>query len=233
MRRGTRQKVVAAAAVAVLLAGGAIAAVSATGQSSAGKHRVAAGRARDLATAAAYLGTSTAELSRELRSGRSLAQIAGATGDGKSAQGLTAALEAAKKARLASTASRLSARVGNEVNRPGGPVGGPESAAERLRLLFATPRRLGQAAAAYLRTSAAALQAELRSGRTLAQIADATAGRSRAGLVGALVAAERRTPLNARTAAHLSAKRRARREQRLTHHAQRLVQRKFVAAGSS
>jgi hypothetical protein len=231
MRRGTRQKVVAGAAVAVLAAGGAIAAVSATGQSSANKQRVAAGRARDLATAAAYLGTSTSALSSELRSGKTLAQIA--TDDGKSTDGLIAALEASKRARLAKTASRLSTRVNNEVNRPGGPVGGPESAAERLRLLFATPRHLGEAAASYLGTSAAALEAELRSGKTLAQIAEATAGKSTAGLIDALVAAEQRTPLNIRTAARLSAKRRALREQRVTRHATRLTQRKFVAAGSS
>jgi hypothetical protein len=45
------------------------------------------------------------------------------------------------------------------------------------------------AAAGYLGISAATLQADLRSGQTLAQIASATSGKSTAGLVAALVKA--------------------------------------------
>lgn len=232
MRRGIRQKVVAAAAVAVVLAGGAIAAVSATGQDSSGGHHAARSRARDLATAAAYLGTSTTQLSSELRSGKTLAQIASSAGAGKSPQGLATALEAAKRARLATATSRLPARVSAEVNRPGGPLGGPETAAVRLRLLFASPRRLGQAAAAYLGISAGSLQGELRAGKTLAQIADATAGKSKAGVIAALAAAER-AQLAAHTATQLSAKRLARREQRLQRRVTRLASRSFAAAGVS
>ncbi len=232
MRRGTRQKVVAAAAVAVLLVGGAIAAVSATGQGGS-SHHAGRSRAHDLATAAAYLGTSTAQLSQQLRSGKTLAQVAARAGAGKSPQGLIAALEAAKKTRLARATSRLPARVSAEVNRPGGPLGGAESAAVRLRLLFSGARHVGDAAAAYLGTSAATLQSELRAGKTLAQLADATAGKSKAGLVAAIVAAEQRAPQAARVAAHLSAKRLARREQRMTRRAERLVERKFTAVSVS
>jgi hypothetical protein len=143
MRRGTRQKVVAGAAVAVLLAGVAVAAVSATGQSNAGTlHAAARARARDLATAATV--------------------------------------------------------------------------------------------AAYLGTSPAALSSELSGGKTLAQIADGTAGKSKAGLIDALVAAERRAPLPERAArARLSSEQLARRERRLMQRAQRLMQRNFAAAGAS
>lgn len=48
-----------------------------------------------------------------------------------------------------------------------------------------------QAASSYLRISVQTLLSDLRSGRTLAQVADATSGKSSAGLVAALVAAEK------------------------------------------
>ncbi|HEX8715240.1 MAG TPA: hypothetical protein VF706_06685 [Solirubrobacteraceae bacterium] len=233
MRRGARQKVVAGAAVAVLLAGGAIAAVSATGQSNdakrSGGHGVAGrARARELATAASYLGVSSAQLSGELRSGRSLAQIAEAAGGGKSAKGLVEALESAGKAKLAAAAGSLSARVAAEVNRPGGPLGGRASGDARLNALFSARRRLGQAAAAYLGTTPAELKRELRSGKTLAQIAGASAG-----LIDALAAAaEQRAPAARAARASVSAAQRAKREQRLKRRATHLVQRKFAGAGS-
>lgn len=238
MRRGARQKVVAGAAVAVLLAGGAIAAVSATGQSNdakrSGGHGVAGrARARELATAASYLGVSSAQLSGELRSGKSLAQIAEAAGGGKSAKGLIEALESAAKAKLAAAAGSLSARVAAEVNRPGGPLGGRASGNARLNALFSARRRLGEAAAAYLGTTPAELKRELRSGKTLAQIAGASAGKSSAGLIDALVAAaEQRAPAARAARASLSAAQRAKREQRLKRRATHLVQRKFAGAGS-
>ncbi len=234
MTRATRQKVVAAAAVAVLLAGGAIAAVSATGQSNAGRHRGAASRVRThvIATAATYLGVSPTELTAELRSGRSLAQIADATGGGKSANGLIEALEAARRAKLAAVAGSLPARVSAEVNRPGGPVGA-HGAPLRLRALFSARRRLGAAVAAYLGKSAAQLKRELRAGTTLAQIADATAGKSERGLIAALVAAERRAPAAAAARAGLTAEQLADREKRLQRRAKRLVQRQLVGAPGS
>jgi hypothetical protein len=45
-----------------------------------------------------------------------------------------------------------------------------------------------EAAASYLGTTADALRAQLQSGKTLAQIADATSGKSAQGLIDALVA---------------------------------------------
>lgn len=115
VRRSVRQKVVAGAAVAVLLGGGAFAAVSATGQRN-GSRRVQAGHAahrlhrpalgaftaaRHLGILAArYLGIAPARLRKELRSGKTLARLADAT-PGKSSAGLVDALVSARKQRLA------------------------------------------------------------------------------------------------------------------------------------
>ncbi len=121
-----------------------------------------------------------AQLRSELRSGRSLAEIANAT-TGKSAAGLIAAVEAAQHAKLAALAASVPARVTAEVNAP------------RHR-----NRRL--AAAGYLGIGAAQVRSELRSGHTLAQLAAASPGRSQAGLVEALVAA-RKTALAAEVTA--------------------------------
>jgi hypothetical protein len=233
MTRGVRQKVIAGSAVAVLLAGGTLAAVSATGQGADAKRggRHAAGaraRSRDLATAAAYLGLSPAELSQQLAAGKTLAQIAAGSG-GKSVQGLTEALEAAKRAKLAKLARNLPRRVGAEVQRPGGPGGGPRLFARaRVNALFSHRRRFAGAVVAYLSATWSQLESELRSGKTLAQLAAATPGKSAAGLVAAIVAAEQRIPAVAAAHSHASAGQRASREARLRRRATRLTQRRFA-----
>jgi len=238
MTRGVRQKVIAAAGVAVLVAGGALAAVSATGQGNhvkRGAHHRAAGRARsrDLATAATYLGLSPAELSRQLRGGETLAQIAASAGSGRSVQGLTEALEAAKRAKLSKLVANLPKRVSAEVQRPGGPGGGPRvSARARLHALFTHRRRLGDAVAAYLSATPAQLERELASGKTLAQLAAATPGKSAAGLIAALVAAAQRAPAAVAAQAHRSAAQRASHETRLQRRVTRLTQRRFAGTGA-
>jgi hypothetical protein len=126
-----------------------------------------------LAAAASYLGSSPAQLRSELSSGKSLAQIADAT-SGKSSQGLIQALEAADKQKLATAAASLQARITAKVDRPGGGIGGGGAAV--------------RAAGGYLGLSAAQLRTEVRSGKTLAEIAKATAGKSEAGLIEALLA---------------------------------------------
>jgi hypothetical protein len=238
MTRAVRQKVIAGAAVAVLVAGGALAAVSATGQGAdakRGPHHAGSARARshDLATAATYLGLSPAELSRQLRGGKTLAQIAAGSGGGRSAQGLTEALEAAKRAKLAKLAANLPKRVSAEVQRPGGPGGGPRlSPRARLHALFSHRRRLAGAIVAYLSTTRAQLERELGSGKTLAQVAAATPGKSAAGLVNAIVAAAQRIPAVAAAHSHLSAGERASHETRLRRRATRLTQRQFAGRGA-
>jgi hypothetical protein len=146
-----------------------------------------------LAAAATYLGISQSDLLTQLRSGKTLAQVANAT-NGKSAAGLVDALVADAKARLAQAvkdgrltqaqADRiqqdLTQRITDRVDRAG-PAGpghhGPGDAVA--------------AAAAYLGLSQSDLLTQLRAGKTLGGIADATPGKSKAGLVDALVAHER------------------------------------------
>jgi hypothetical protein len=241
MRRDVRQKVVGAAAVATLLAAGSIAAVSATGQSSTPKHRHAhrgayrAG-ARQLAAAASYLGISPAQLSSELSAHKTLAQVADAT-SGKSAAGLSAALVAARKARLGAAAAKLPQRVAAEVNRVGGPggvgIGGNAARHRGLGVLFASAGRLGAVAAGYLGLTAEQLRADLRAGSTLAQIADAAPGKSQTGLVAALTAARRAKVERASAAGRLPAARKAKRLARLDKRVTALVQHQFAGAGSS
>jgi hypothetical protein len=243
MRRSLKQKVIAGAAVAALVAGGSVAAVSATGQSSprrhAGAHRHAQrAHVRDLAAAATYLGISPAQLTSELGSGKTLAQIADATA-GKSAAGLTETLIAARKARLAAVTAKLPERVTAEVNRPGGPGSAPlrlahkrVSRAAQLTALFSAPAGLGNVAAGYLGVAPVRLMSQLRSGQTLAQVADATAGKSKTGLIDTLVAA-RRSKLAAATAAgRLSHAREAKRLAGLEKRMGALAQRQFAGVGS-
>jgi hypothetical protein len=227
VQRNVRQKVIAAAAVAVVGAGVAFAAVSATGQSAAPRHIHARHGARllhrrDLTAAAGFLGVSTGQLERELSSA-TLAQVAQA--HGKSTQGLIDAIVAARRAGLAKVAARLPSRVGAEVN-------------SRARLARAAGKlgagargKLGHAASAYLGLAPSRLREELRSGKTLAQIADATPGKSSAGLHATLVAA-RKAALTQRVAAgKLTQARAALAEQRLDERMSALLQRKFVPAG--
>jgi len=117
------------------------------------------------AVAARYLGLSGTQLRAELHSGKTLAQIANAT-SGKSASGLVEALvSASQQARAASVRSRMTLMVDGV----------------RQSTL--------RAAARYLGVSAAKLRGERRSGKSLAQIAAATSGKSATGLINALVAA--------------------------------------------
>lgn len=148
----------------------------------------------DLAVAATYLGLSETELQTRLRSGKTMAEVANAI-DGKSASGLIDTLVAAARKHIAADVSsgrltqaqadgiladlkqHVTARV-NSTGPPGGPHGhGP-------------PGSLS-AAASYLGLSESDLMTALRSGKTLGQIADATPGKSKAGLVAALVADEK------------------------------------------
>jgi ABC-type microcin C transport system duplicated ATPase subunit YejF len=247
VQRSLRQKVFAGAAVLALLAGGALAAVSATGQKNTHKDRNKVRQARladraggagrighvhDLASAAAYLGVSSARLEGELRAGKTLAQVADAT-SGKSAAGLIEALVAAKRSRLTAAAAKLPQRVSAEVNRVGlrARAATPINGAARLQSLFAGRHHVGAVAAGYLGMTAAQLRAELRAGKTLALVADATAGRSTAGLIDALVAAKRERLTRAVSAKRITTAEQAKLLAAFGKRASALVQRQFAGAG--
>jgi hypothetical protein len=205
MNRSLKQRLAARAAVVVVLAGGAVAAVTATGQRPSYTQVAARQSAQrvaraGLAPAASYLGVTVAQLQGDLASGKTLAEVADTT-SGKSAAGLIQALVAERKQKLTAAATSLTKRVTAVVNRRGRAGSLTSGAARRpgWRRLFAAPTRLGFVAASYLSIPAAQLQSDLRSGETLAQVANATSGRSEAGLIEALVAA-RRTRLAAAVA---------------------------------
>ncbi len=166
-----RRKLMIGVALAAILTGGIVAAVTAARPVG---HGNGSGRAHTLlATSSAYLGLPIPSIRRELNSGESLAEIANHT-PGKSSAGLVDALFAARRAHLSALEARAGAQITALVDRPGGPArprGGPLAAA-----------------AAYLAVSEPALHRDLRSGMTLAEVAERTPGHSEAGLVAAIVA---------------------------------------------
>ena len=131
--------------------------------------------------AAAYIGITEAQLRTELGTDKSLADVAVA--HGKTRDGLIAALVAAQQQDIATLVDRkgIGARP-NPANRPGPGIGfGRGPGGNRVT---GDPEA---AAAAYLGTTTADLETKLRAGQTLAQIANATSGKSRDGLIAALV----------------------------------------------
>ncbi|HET7137336.1 MAG TPA: hypothetical protein VFI04_03195 [Gaiellaceae bacterium] len=148
----------------------------------------------DLAAAATYLGISQSDLMTQLRTGKTLAQVAEAT-SGKTAGGLVNALVAVAQAQLAQAVTdgkltraqadriqqdlkqRTTDRVNHTGPGPGDRHHGPDDALA--------------AAATYLGSSQTDLMTQLRSGKTIGEIADGTAGKSKSGLVSALVAQEK------------------------------------------
>jgi len=227
MRRSVRQKVISGAAVAVLLGGACFAAVSAVGQGN-GHERAGARHLhpRDIEAAAAYLGVSSQQLAREAQS-KSLAQVAEAH-SGKSAEGLTEAIIASRRARLQKLAARLPGRVRAEVSRPA--RGAAASRGPRALRLFTAPGHLGAAAARYLGLEPAQLRRRLRAGDSLAQIASEIPNRSQASLVAALVAAKQRRIAARLATRQVTPKWVARREARLRTRMDRLVERKFAVS---
>jgi hypothetical protein len=169
MKGRLKKRLLMGVAVAAVLAGMTTAVVMAAQPAA---HHRKAGRSSTLTTAAAYLGVSAKSLRSELRAGKSLAEVANATG-GKSAAGLIQTLEAAQQRRLSAAAASVPTRITAEVNRKGARNDG-------LR-----------AAASYLGVSATTLRADTRTGKTLAEIANATSGKSEAGLIDALVSARK------------------------------------------
>lgn len=126
-----------------------------------------------LAAAATYIGITEAQLRTELATGQTLAQIAVA--HGKTRDGLIAALSAEATKQITTAVDQPGTTFTDRGGR-GGP-GGPGGA------------RINEeaAAAAYLGMTEADLRAKEQAGQTLAQIAVA-AGKTRDGLIAALVA---------------------------------------------
>ena len=196
--RQTKRRALIAAAIAAAIAGLLIALLAGGGRGSSHRASPNTGAgAGPAAAAASYLGLSRPQLRQELQQGKSLSAIA--SDQGKSRQGLIEALTrhrvevlakqrasgaitpAQERARLAALRARVAAVVERNL-RAGG-----------------LSRRDLVAAAGYLGSSAAHLGAEVSAGRSLSQIAQATPGRSTAGIVHA-VATSRRRLLAAETA---------------------------------
>lgn len=194
MRRSWKQKLMIGVAVAAVVAGVIVAVVSSGGTSHAPGSVARASSARGgrrgaIAVAASYLGLTGAQVRADLRAGKTLAEVADAT-SGKSAAGLVDALVKAKAASLyaavadgklptARERARLTAlrrRAAAKVNQPYEAEGGRASLS---------------AATSYLGVTAKQIRGDERSGRSLAQIADATSGKTAAGLIDALVAARK------------------------------------------
>jgi hypothetical protein len=174
-------------AVAVLVGGGAtVALAKAPGRTTP---RTAIVQQRTLMSAATtYLGVTRQALVRELRSGKSLAQIA--TARNKSVDGLEAALVTALRARVdaaraadkidATRAERLKARAPQVVERL-------VNAVPKVRPVARAKRGVLGIAARYLGLTRPQLATELRAGKSLAQVATAR-GKSVDGLETALLA---------------------------------------------
>jgi hypothetical protein len=148
----------------------------------------------DLAAAASYLGSTTDALLTQLQGGKTLAQVADGT-SGKSRAGLIAALVAHEKQELAAavTAGRLTQALSDQIAptltqrftdfvngvrpamRPGG-LGPRHGHGDGIGV-----------AATYLGISVDSLRTQLQGGKTLAQVANATNGKSASGLIDALV----------------------------------------------
>jgi hypothetical protein len=147
-----------------------------------------------LGTAATYIGITEAALRTELASGKSLADVAVA--NGKTRDGVIAALTAAATTEittLVDTKNPLPAQ------RPGG-AGGRGTPGD----VDIDEDELG-VAATYLGTNEADLRTKMQAGQTLAQIAAATTGKSRDGLIQALVADATTRIAAAQTAGKLTA----------------------------
>jgi hypothetical protein len=126
--------------------------------------------------AATYIGITVDQLRTEMGTDKSMADVAVA--HGKTRDGLVAALVAAETA-------NINTRIGQLVDQKGFPQRGPGIRAEVMIKVDAL-----QTASTYLGISVADLETQLRSGKTLGEIAAATAGKTKDGLVAAIVAAE-------------------------------------------
>jgi hypothetical protein len=180
-----------------------------------------------LPAAAAYLGVTPVALRTELRSGKSLAQVA--TAKGKSVDGLKTALVAAIKTKVdaAKATGKLdAARADRLLQRAPQLVERLVNAKPRARAMRAKGARGGllKTAATYLGVTNAQLVTDLRAGKSLAQVATAKS-KSVDGLKQALLAALKQKVDAAVDAGRLDAARAQRLLERAPAHIERLVNR--------
>jgi hypothetical protein len=189
MGRKLRRHVALTVALLAVLAGGTAVALGATSTGHTRTHArharlgSSSGRSRGgvFQAAAGYLGVTPRQLKEALRSGKTLAQIAAAT-PGKSEAGLVAAIVAAVNAKLPTPPPDLEARVKVLVNRS------PSAELNRhARLGGARHGALRAAALAYLGMTRHQLIEQVRSGKSIAEVANSTPGKSAAGLTEALM----------------------------------------------
>ena len=170
-------------------------------------------RGGDLMTAAAtYIGITADALRTELQAGKSLADIAVA--HGKTRDGLIAALATAATAQLPTFVDQKGLPAGK-----GGP-GGPGGFGDHGRGPGGAPLA---ATETYLGLSTADLQAKLAAGQTPAAIAAATAGKSRDGLIAAIVADGKAKIEAAKTAGTITADQATKELAELSDHATKFV----------
>jgi hypothetical protein len=162
-----------------------------------------------MTAAAAYIGIPIADLRTQLASGKSLADIAAA--NGKTRDGLIAALVAAEQKEIATFVDQKG------VAGPGGPgKGGPG------RAIFGVQGDPLAAAATFLGTTTADLRTKIETGQTLAQITTAS-GKTRDALIQALVADAKAKIAQAKTDGKLTADQATTLEDGLTDRLTKLV----------
>jgi len=141
-----------------------------------------------LSAAATYIGITTDQLRTELGTDKSLADVVVA--HGKTRDGLIQALVAADQTNISTFVDQKG--IGAHRGGPGGPERGV------IGDQFSV-------AATYLGTTTADLRTKMQAGQTLAQIAAATSGKSRDGLVAALTADAKAKIAAAQTAGTITA----------------------------
>ena len=205
MRRNWKYKTLIAIAVAALIAGAATAVARSTGhrghpaRTRTGLAHVRRGGA--LKVAADYLGETRTQLRHELQVHHTLGQVAEAT-TGRSAAGLVAALVSANETKLKAAVASGKLTAAKEKVAAAALHGRAAAAVERPRAI-ATARGELAIAAGYLGLSSAQLRHEHKAGRSLAELADARAGKSASGLIDAIVS-HKAKPIAATAASDLS-----------------------------
>ncbi len=202
MGRILRRRVALSVALAAILAGGTAVALGATttpkhtrGTRQTRSHARGEKRRSMIQAASSYLGLTPAQIAEALHQGKSLAQLAAAT-PGKSEAGLVAAMTEAVKAKIPTPPADLEARVKAIVNRTPG-----TELARHARLGGRRHGALRAAVLTYLGMTRHQLIKELKTGKTIAQVADSSPGKSAAGLTEALLATVK-GKLDAKVAAH-------------------------------